>query len=302
MENLTIKRTPDAIKWIQESLAGMGVDYTLKHGTYTTTIEHSLGKLQFMTNQYKNKVFACANYIKKEVQESELGQQIMNTPHKKKNFDFNGSITNIARPKVLNIDLSMAYPYCLWNSGLISKRTFNYLQKLQKHERLPAIGMLATSHVKYFYKDGKCVDFKPYREPTSQVFFHLIDEIQYIMEDIKFILGNDYIFHWVDGVFFNYGTSQKKINEVENLLISLNYPYKYEDVVDFRVVRKGDKISVSMTKNNKHKNYEFSTGETGREITDRIVKKASKEYTHYVNSLGANGDQGQSSEELSNTD
>jgi hypothetical protein len=57
-----------------------------------------------------------------------------------------------------------------------------------------------------------------------------------------------------------------------------------------------------MNKNNKHKNYEFSTGETGREITDRIAKKAVKEYTHYVNTQGTDGDQGQQAKELPDTD
>ena len=38
MDGLTLKRTPEAIKWIQDTLAISDVDYVLKHGTYTTPL------------------------------------------------------------------------------------------------------------------------------------------------------------------------------------------------------------------------------------------------------------------------
>lgn len=45
MDGLTLKRTPDAIKWIQDSLETSDIDYVLKHGTYTTQIEHEMVRL-----------------------------------------------------------------------------------------------------------------------------------------------------------------------------------------------------------------------------------------------------------------
>lgn len=144
-------------------------------------------------------------------------------------------------------------------------------------ERLTSVGMLATSHVKYFYKGGKCVDFKPYREPTAQIFFFLIDEINYLMQDIKWILGNDFIFYWVDGVFMKPTTPKKKIQDVENLLINLQYKYKYEKVENFRVTRIQDKVVIDMTKNDETKRYEFTTGQSGRELGKHIAKQAKQD-------------------------
>lgn len=144
-------------------------------------------------------------------------------------------------------------------------------------ERLTSVGMLATSHVKYFYSGGKCIDFKPYREPTAQIFFFLIDEINYLMQDIKWILGNDFIFYWVDGVFMKPTTPKSKIEKVENLLISLNYKYKYEKVENFSVQRIQDKVIVDMIKNDETKRYEFSTGQSGRELGKHLAQKAFKD-------------------------
>ena len=189
----------------------------------------------------------------------------------------NPNITNIKYDTCYNIDLSSAYAYCLYNCELITKKTFNYLLKLPKMERLTAVGMLATSHVKYFYSGGKCVDFKPYREPTAQIFFFLIDEINYLMQDIKWILGNDFIFYWVDGVFIKPSVSKKKIQDVENLLISLKYPYKYEKVENFSVTRIQDKVIIDMIKNDETKRYEFTTGQSGRDLGKHISKKAFKD-------------------------
>jgi hypothetical protein len=147
--------------------------------------------------------------------------------------------------------------------------------QLAKMDRLAAVGMLATSHIKYHFKDGKCVGFDPYREPTSEIFFYLIDEINYIMQDLKFILGSDFLFYWVDGVFFKPTTSVRKIESVENLLTTLNYPYRYEKVENFSVQVETDKVIIKMTKNDEQKRYEFSTGETGKEIKER-PKESSK--------------------------
>lgn len=274
MEGLTLKRTPQAIAWIQDSLAISNVDYVLKHGTYTTSIEHSMGTIKLMLNNFHNRVFCASQMVKKDCKNSVNGQEIMNSTFQKKNYDSHPLIDNIKYDSCLNIDLSSAYAYCLFNSGLITQKTFNYLLKLRKMERLTSVGMLATSHVKYFYSGGKCVDFKPYREPTAQIFFFLIDEINYLMQDIKWILGNDFIFYWVDGVFMKPTTPKKKIDAVENLLINLKYKYKYEKVENFSVQRIQDKVVIDMIKNDETKRYEFSTGQSGRELGKHIAKKA----------------------------
>jgi len=278
MDGLTLRRTPDAIQWIQDTLAMSDIDYVLKHGTYSTTIEHKMGTIRLMLNKFNNRVFCASQMVKSDCKNSEAGQKVMNTPHYKKNYDSNPKIESIKYDTCFNIDLSSAYAYCLFNNGLITKKTFNYLLKLPKMERLVSVGMLATSHVKYYYSGGNCVDFKPYREPTAEIFFHLIDEINYMMQDIKWILGNDFIFYWVDGVFIKPSVSKQKIQKVENLLISMGYKYKYEKVENFSVNRIQDKVIVEMIKNDESKRYEFSTGASGRKLGKHIAKKAMQDY------------------------
>jgi len=81
MDGLTLKRTPDAIKWIQDSLEISGIDYVLKHGTYTTSIEHELGTIKLMLNNFQNRVFCASQMVKKDCKTSEIGQEIQVLTH-----------------------------------------------------------------------------------------------------------------------------------------------------------------------------------------------------------------------------
>jgi hypothetical protein len=279
---VTVKRNVDAVDWYTKDYDRLGIPYKLKQGTYTTTLESELGKFKFFSNDFPKRVFVAANMIKKDVKESSQAAEIMNTKHMKTNYGSRNDVATIITKDVLNIDLSGAYVQALWHTGIITEKTYRYLLKLPKMERLPAIGMLATSYVELFYESGKCVSFKPHRAETSEIFFHLIDEINFVMRDIEYMLGDDYIFHWVDGVFFRKETANKKIQNVENFLLELDYPYKYELVETFKVRKDEDVVRIEMYKNNKFKRYEFTTGESGRNLTQLLLQKAQ---TNYAGSL-----------------
>lgn len=276
---ITLKRTVDSVDWYTKDYDRLGIPYKIKQGTYTTTLESGMGKFKFFSNDFPKRVFVAANMIKKDVKDSFKSPEIMNTKHMKTNYGSSDNIQNIITTDVLNIDLSGAYVQALWHTGIITERTYQYLLKLPKMERLPAIGMLATSYVELYYENGKCTKFAPHRAETSEIFFHLIDEINFVMKDIEYMLGKDYIFHWVDGVFFKKETHKNVIKNIEDFLLELDYPFKYELVDTFKVRKQEDVIRIEMYKNNKYKKYEFSTGQSGRNLTQLLMQKA---YANYV--------------------
>jgi len=271
---MEIKRTSKSVNYFIEIYHKMGIDFSLKHGTYTTTIETMLGKQKFVTNKYSNRVFVAANMIKKDVINSVKGQRIISGTYKKTNYANSRKYTDLSFPEVLNIDLNSAYASCLLINDLITQKTFDYLKGLKKEERLPCVGMLAQSNTTFIYEGGKCVDMKPFRAPTYQVFYYLISEINYLMNDIQFELGNDFIFYWVDGVFFMPDTKPSKIRNVENMVQELGYSFKYEEVKDFRYTKILDKFVVEMTKNKDHKRYEFQDSEIGLDLRKELNARA----------------------------
>ena len=219
MKTLDIPRTSDNVQFNIDILNKLGVDFEVQHGTYTTTIITEEGKSRYMMNTYNNRVFRCASMIKSDVLKSDNAKEIMASKYLKTNFGVSQNKNSFHAKQVLNIDISSAYATCLVRNGLISEKTYGIIKKLPKTERLPCVGMLATSHTKFYYSNGECYNVDVYRAPTASVFFYLIDEINYIMQEIQFLLGVDFIFYWVDGIFFNYNTAPEKIQMIENFLI-----------------------------------------------------------------------------------
>lgn len=269
-----LQRTLENIRFVTNMWESMGIPYSIKHGTYTTILESEIGKHKFMINSYSNKVFIARNKVLKDLKDSELAKEIMQGDYDTKNYGVNDNLKSMNELKVLNIDISSAYPHAIYNAGLISEETFNYLKGLKKKEKLPCLGMLAASHLKLNFKEGKVVNYHVHREPTSQIFFSLIEEVNDVMEECKWILGNDYIFHWVDGVFFKKSTSVKKINQVEKIFEDLKFPYKYEAVKKFNISKNGDNHVISMNKNGEDKRYEFNHRNEHQRIKRHLAQRA----------------------------
>jgi hypothetical protein len=247
--------------------------FVVRHGTYTTTVETQHGKNKYETHQFSDRVFIAAAMIRKDVVNSEMGQRIMELPHEKINFGHHQKLEPFKADEVLNIDISGAYATCLYVNGLITNKTFKYLKKLRKEERLPSVGMLARSACLWKYDAGECVDIVVERSKTAQVFYYLIEEINYVMRSIQWELGKHFYFYWVDGVFFAKDTPKRLITNVENLLISKNYLYKYEEVKNFKLSKNKQGVyTIDMVKNGEVKKYQFQDTNNGKEVANYLMQ------------------------------
>lgn len=280
MSIIQIPRSSENIQINIDILNQMGVCFEVQHGTYTTTIITKNGKQKYMMNTYNSRVFKCASLIKKDVLNSELAKEIMSSTYVKTNFGFSNNPKSYKAKKVLNIDISSAYATCLLRNNLITEKTYKILKSLPKTERLPCVGMLATSYTTFFYDKGECVNVEVYRSPTANVFFFLIDEINAIMQTIQLQLGSRFIFYWVDGIFFDYNTDKETVQKVEEFLEYLGYDYKYENVQDFRIVNTDENLVIQMNKNKEYKEYTIGKDNVGdaikRYLNDEIKKQKTK--------------------------
>jgi hypothetical protein len=277
MENINIPRTTESVQFNIDILNTLGVDFEVQHGTYTTTISTEEGKARYSMNQYSNRVFMCANLIKSDVLKSPNAKEIMESKYLKSNYGISQNVNSFKAKQVLNIDISSAYATCLVRNGLITEKTYAVLKTLPKTERLPCVGMLATSHTKFFYSNGECYNVDSYKAPTAPVFFFLIDEINYLMQNIQFLLGEDFIFYWVDGVFFNFDTAPEKIQKIENFLTQAGYDYKYENVQDFKIDIDDKKLMLKMVKNNIPKQYIVGKDDIGESVKTYLNEQLKKQ-------------------------
>jgi hypothetical protein len=205
----------------------------------------------------------------------------MSAEYPKVNFGVDSKLKSFCEEKVYNIDLSSAYVQAIFNSGMISKETFLYLQSLKKGERLPSLGMLAAAHTNFTFLSGKCIDYKVHREPTANIFYLLIQEVNDVMEECRWILGSDYIFHWVDGIFFRYDTSAKKIAMIEEIIREFGFPYRYESCDNFRFERNEENFVISMVKDGERKKYNFGHRQDYQSIK-RYLAECVKGKVHHI--------------------
>ena len=95
------------------------------------------------------------------------------------------------------------------------------------------------------------------------------------MKDCAFYLGKDFLFYWVDGIFFDKKASIKKINKVEETLQFYGYPYKWEEVREFymRKIEDKEQMVVDCWKNKEQKQYIWGVDPEVQKIKTLIYEK-----------------------------
>jgi hypothetical protein len=175
LKNLTFYRNHDLfISWVK-TLKEMKANFTIRHSKYTTSITLQDGsKITFILNRYDNRVFIANKMVINDLKDNPKYYQIIKNQHSTKNFGMMNGINPCNYNEVINIDISSAYATTMYATGLIKENTFKMLQRLGKHERLPAMGMLAKRSLLFNYKDGKIDDTDLEVGDNRQVFFYLI--------------------------------------------------------------------------------------------------------------------------------
>lgn len=250
-------RDVETVKKIVQMYKDMKLDFCIKNSSYSTVIETETNQVRFITNNYSNAVFMAAQKIKSDVKQSELGKSIMLGHYSTANYDSANGQPDGKWPKIVNIDISSAYANCLLNSKLISKETYNFIQKIPKTERLPAMGMLARNQLIINFEKGEPTTNERFTADTAQVFFYVISEINKLMQEVMNMAGEHFLFYWVDGIFLKDDIPVDLLDKIEAVFLNKNYSVKYESVKDLVWKREEDSVVITMNKNGEEKRYAF---------------------------------------------
>jgi len=250
-------RNPQYIKNLIELYKREGVNFKVKHSTYNTEIHTEINVQKFITHEFDQRVFFAFSMIQGDLKKSNNLNRILEGTWKKTNYDSQNGLPNVSYKKAINLDITSAYPYCLYINGLISVKTFEFLMRLPKNERLPAIGMTAKKNTVITYEKGKAVEWDYNEHKYAQVFYFVINQITDLMEWAKDIAGDSFLFYWVDGIFLKPGVSKEKLKAIEAIFKEQGYYYKYEKVENLELKRVDDMIEISMLKKGEPKVYKF---------------------------------------------
>lgn len=224
---LKINRNLDSIKGRISYYKSKNYDFVVKNTGYTTEIIHNGISVKYLTieQEQSKRLFSYAKRIKNDVENSNIIIDQIN-PYFIDYFDCEKP--KRLPEKVINVDIKSAYLTTLLNAGLITVETFAILSGAEKIERLKSVGMLATSKFVYTYENGKIVDIKrEMNENNRNIFFYISMKVDEIMKELKKRFKKDFLFYWVDGIYFNENVNLKK---VERYFIENKYLFSVTEI------------------------------------------------------------------------
>jgi hypothetical protein len=230
-------------------LTGTKADFTIVCSNYTTKIQSDVLEFKFVRNMQSNRTFAAFAKLKKDVSKHEAPQvDRAKVKYYVHNFRQSGF-----HPVIFNIDLKSAYATILNMDGYISDATFEYLKKLNKNERLAAVGMLATRKNTFYFSNGEPIEDAETEEvsPLSGFFFYAVKRTSEIMDELKKRCGDSYLFTWVDGIYFM--PDELGFSDCCQFLDLLKFPYTVDYLKDFEIVVNDVRVTLYFKKNGKVK-------------------------------------------------
>lgn len=226
-----------------EMLIACKCNFSLECSNYTMRIKllHDTN-YKFIKNKQGNQVFAAKRMIEADIK----NVNVKNIEAEQVSYFSHNFRQPIYVERVVNIDLKSAYINILFFDGIISEKTHKYLRGLRKMERLAAVGMLASRKEIFTYDKGKIIDRVEERNPNAKFFYYAVQRTFEMMKELEKICGKDYLFTWVDGIYFLPRPGLKE--ECEKYLNEIKFPFSTDYLNEFEVKYMKGTINVTFKK------------------------------------------------------
>lgn len=219
---------------------------------YTSLIEveGQIEKYFFSEKGQDTNFFTVLNKLKKEIKESNV--IVEDVPTSSVHYFSSGINKPQFHKEVFNVDIKACYISIAYNEGLISETFYNELLSGKKDLRLKLIGCLNSQPTIINYINGEPDNI----EIKTNDFVNYYNYICYcagaIMREIAELLKDDFLFFWVDGIYFKTEENKKLIFEVLN---KYNLRYTFETLTTFEVEQGEKSFFVSYFKEYKKKTF-----------------------------------------------
>ena len=251
------------------------IPFTLTMTTYTVKIVSNYCNIHFMKSEQPMQVFTAYNKVKRDVTQYDIKKvNVNNLQYFSQNFQSDNFYSDI----IYNVDIKSAYATILFNDGMISKETFEYLKKIPKMQRLAAVGMLAgKKNIFEMDADGEVITERTERSPTSDYFFYCVKRTAELVNTAAYHLGAAFLFSWVDGIYYlEEHESSKRAGKILKEYFADNKLESSFDVLrEFEVTGKPDHYLCEYIKNDKKTfmNVPKTDNKTIKKITDYLITK-----------------------------
>jgi len=227
--------------------------FKIEVSNYTLNVVLEDGtKYKFIKEAKHQNFFIAMKKVEKDVNfaVNELGfsDHLKDESIKPKFYSSCYQIAPFSSKKIFNIDLNSAYPNALFQLGLLSQETMDYLMTINKIDRLAAVGCLAKNKNIYTYQFGELQEVDNEKSEFVNIWRLMVNLVDSLLQDLVAIDPDNFVFYWVDGIFFKEKPDFKTLEQMDYLIKECGFAYKNENIRNFELRRVSDKIIVNFDK------------------------------------------------------
>lgn len=235
------------------------MDFTLKLSNYTSEINCQAMpyfNIRHFASEMPKITYLAHSRIKKDL----LNWSANDIPQIDKYncvyYDLAQNPEKVKSDYATNFDLTSAYATLLYTNCFIQKSTFEFLAKLPKRVRLIAVGMLASNKDIFSYQDGVPIFHDKITNPLENYFYWCLDKTAEVMRNLKAKLETDFIFTWVDSIYYLPHAANDLIIENEIKLSGLSG--KFTPLENLKIVKNDEIIRIDFYDTIKNKPKYFN--------------------------------------------
>lgn len=225
-------------------LKNMERDFVLSLSNYTATIECDIEAFNksYVHKEMDNVVFMAYTKVLNDLLDWSANEQPDTDRDDVEYYNVSKYVKDGYYPEVYNIDLKSAYATILHKEYFIQTETFEFINSLKKPHRLACLGMLAARQTKYIFQKGVLVYARPKSRSTESYFYYCAKETQKYMDYWALFLGKNFIFSWVDGIYF---LGQNNIEYIMQDVNNFGLKSSVQKLTEFRIKKDKKKINIS---------------------------------------------------------
>lgn len=219
------------------------------------TIKIVNGNYELISDMFSHKTFKKFDYTIDElrfimsVRSYVMKNEIYLQPHFQDNQVFAEDVhyISVARvpigktfDNVCEVDIDQAYWETAYQLGIINDTIYAKGAKgnISKKARLTALGSLARKKYNYKFKGEKLLDTIIEKEPLLEnLWFTICKRVSDVMHEVIKELGRDFIFYWVDGIYFQ--NTPKNVQKAMSIFIKNGYNSKFKKINQIRFHERG---------------------------------------------------------------
>lgn len=228
-------------------------DFTLRFSNYTTIIETNGYKYLFSNSLEEKQSFAFFHAYKKIAQDVQKAPYIDELNERDLiYFDSGESLpSGLKLRNAYNVDIKSAYIRTAFLYSFISKETFDHCMKLEKSDRLKAFGMLATNYTCFDFVGGEVTKVYSKKDVEKRkYFFAVVKGVSDVMQKIKTELSDDFLFYWVDGIYFK---TKKSADRAVELFKENGYETSFDCLKNFSLLADDFRYNIQFGKKDEKK-------------------------------------------------